>query len=119
MFFQIVETIPQYASSTIKKLRSLIDLTKGDAIIVSFDSLPKFGTVMREKLPPYSVEAIHTPNDTLPSSYAQESIKLQTLYTEMPFLWSSADEIPADCHRAILEQYLFTLLSSIVSRYSS
>jgi len=119
MFLQIVEEMPQCASSTVKKLRSIIDLTKGDTIIVSFDSLLRL-SMPREELPPYSVGAFHTqPNKFTLREYTRGFIKLQTLYTEVLSLWNSADEIPAECHRAILAHYLLALLSSIVSRYPS
>ena len=49
-------------------------------------------------------------------SYAEPYINTQTLYLEITFLWANVDEIPAECHHAILKHYLFALLSSVTCR---
>src|SRR6266545_3455701 len=121
MFLQIVAAEPRYASSALnQKLRDLITLNKEDVVRDSFGNFWSQFIWDSNRLPPYSVEAIgigrHRP-DWL-SSYARLCFEMQALYSEMTYLWNSADEIPAECHHAILEHYLFVLISSVVCRYS-
>ena len=71
------------------------------------------------KLPPFGVRAVQLLEDEDPHLLASTCQRMHTFYLETFFLWNGMESgrIIAETHAAIVEYYIFVLLSSMVCRY--
>jgi len=115
LLLQIVKATSRHAS-TAGKLQDIINLTKDVAIRSYFiDARVLHSLLKRGKLPPFGIKAY----SWMGGSKIDHWLQPHTCYLETKFLWNEmgSDGISAAGHIAIIEFYMFVLLTCVVDRY--
>jgi hypothetical protein len=92
----------------IQHLRDIINRSKEDAILLTFDCGLLRWTASKP-LPPYDVAVF----DILDTDYGfgDSFLSIRTFYSDISFLFTSSEGISAECHGSILEYHLCALVS--------